>query len=321
MKCPPAVGRLLSRKIAMLSVVLLLMQAWSLPSHSAEPTIRNVTDDPTGVDYRPQFSQDGRFLIFERSALVGDNRTITYIVPFEGGIPKPLSSGNTPVEQSRMRWSPKGDLIAFTGNGPGDVSATWLMDKDGSHIRRAPSPQLGNAEYPSWYPDGQRILETVVNDNTLRSVDIRNGTAVEIATSPALMIGMASVSPDGKWIAAAAQLRQAHPYDQRVNQIWIIGSDGHAHPLIAGEHEGRAPTWSPDGTKIVFESNQGSPRPAFYAIFLANVDGSGLQQLTPFERNAQHPVFSPDGKWIAFSERTDKLLGAHGQSVAMMRVP
>ncbi|MFS6755239.1 TolB family protein, partial [Staphylococcus aureus] len=131
----------------------------------------------------------------------------------------------------------------------------------------------------------------------------------------------ASVSPDGKWIAAAAQPRQGRFYDQRINQIWLIGSDGHAHPLIAHPHQGRAPEWSPDGSRIVFESNQGSPRAASYATFIANVDGSGLMQLTPFDRNTQHPVFSPDGKWIAFSERAPKLFGTHAQSVAVMKAP
>jgi Tol biopolymer transport system component len=320
-RSPAAVRRLSLQKIATLSLALLLMQAWPPSSHSAEPTIRNVTDDPTGVDYGPHFSPDGRFLIFDHSALVGGGRSMTYIVPFEGGTPKPLSSGAVPVGQTRTRWSPKGDLIAFTGIGPGDVAATWLMDKDGAHIRRAPSPALGNAFYPSWYPDGQRILETVYEDNTLRSVDTRTGAVVKITTTPALMIGMASVSPDGKWIAAAAQLRQGRPYDQRVNQIWIIGSDGHAHPLTAKQLQGRAPNWSPDGSKVVFESNQGSPRQASYATFIANVDGSGLEQLTAFERNTQHPVFSPDGKWIAFSQRTRKLLGVYAQSVAVMSAP
>lgn len=321
MKRPFAPRRSLPRKVAILSAAIFLIQPWTRSSRSAEPAIRNITNDPTGVDYGPHFSPDGRFLIFDRAALIGGGRTRTYIVSFEGGTPKPLSSGEVPVEQTRTCWSPKGDLIAFTGIGPGGVAATWLMDKDGSDIRRAPSPSLGNAVYPSWYPDGQRILETVSDDNTLRSVDIRTGVVVKITTTPALMIGMASVSPNGKWIAAAAQLREGRPYDQRANQIWIIGGDGHAHPLIANPHQGRAPTWSPDGSKIVFESNQGSPRPTFYATFIANVDGSGLKQLTPFDRNTQHPVFSPDGKWIAFSERTSKLLGLYGQSIAVMTAP
>jgi Tol biopolymer transport system component len=106
-----------------------------------------------------------------------------------------------------------------------------------------------------------------------------------------------------------------------MNQIWLIGADGHAHPLLADPRQGRAPAWSPDGSRIVFESNQGSPRPAFYATFMANLDGGGLRQLTPFDRNTQHPVFSPDGKWIAFSERAPKLFGAHAQSVAVMSAP
>jgi Tol biopolymer transport system component len=92
------------------------------------------------------------------------------------------------------------------------------MDKDDSHIRRAPSPLLGNGAYPSWYPDGQRILETGTDDNTLRSVDIRSEAVVKITTTPALMIGMATLSPGGKWIAAA-QPRQGHPYDQRLAKI------------------------------------------------------------------------------------------------------
>lgn len=317
----PALRRSSSKKVVALSLGLLLLQACASPSHSAQSRIRNITDDPTGVDYGPHFSPDGRFLIFDRKALIGGSRWTTYIVPFEGGTPKPLSSGDIPVQQTRTRWSPRGDLIAFTGIGPGNAAATWLMDKDGSHIRRAPSPRQGSAFYPSWYPDGRHILETVYDGNTLRSVDVRAGTAVKIDTVPDLMVGMASVSPDGKWIAAAAQPREGRPYDQRANQIWLIGLDGHAHLLIAGPQQGRAPTWSPDGHKIVFESNRGSPYPAFYATFVANVDGSGLKQITPFDRNTQHPVFSPDGRWIAFSERTSKLLGMHAQSVAVMRSP
>jgi Tol biopolymer transport system component len=319
-RCSKMTVRPFTQVIATLFAVVLTLTVQPRV-RAAEPNIRTIADDSTGVDYRPTISPGGRLVVFERSALVGSHRITAYVVPFDGGSPRPLSAGDVPVEQTRMRWSPKGDLIAFTGIGPGDVASTWLMDKDGSNIRRAPSPQVGNGVYPSWYPDGQRILETVSDDDTLRSVNIRSGAVSKITTTPALMIGMATVSPDGKWIAAAAQPRQGHPYDQRLNQIWIIRSDGGAHPLISAGHQGRAPTWSPDGSKVVFESNQGSANPNFYAIFFANSDGTGLRQLTPFDRNAQHPVFSPDGKWIVFSERTDKLLGANAQGLAVMPAP
>jgi Tol biopolymer transport system component len=305
---------------ALLALAIFSPQFGFAQAHEAQPAIRNVTDDPTGIDYGPHFSPDGRYLIFDRTALVGGNTSRTYIVPFAGGAAKPLSTGDVPVDQTRTRWSPDGNLIAFTGIASDHTAATWLMDKDGSHIRKTPFPNVKGAVYPSWYPDGHRILEMVADDLSLRCGDIRTGKVETIATTPALMTGMASVSPDGKWIAAAGQLRTGQPYDQRLNQIWLIDDSGHAHPLLAHPTEGRAPNWSPDGIRVVFESNQGSPSPGFYAIFVANRDGSGLRQLTSFDRNAQHPIWSPDGKWIAFSERTQKAIG-YGQSVAVMTSP
>jgi Tol biopolymer transport system component len=292
----------------------------SVNSWAADEGTRNVTDDPSGTDYGPQFSPDGKFLIFDRQPLTG-GISKTYIVPFQGGTPKPLGPGDIPVEQTRTRWSPRGDMIAFTGIDSSRKGATWLMAKDGTRIRRATPSQAENTFYPSWFPDGEAILEMVANDNTLRTVDIRKGTVTRINTNPALMTGMASVSPNGKWIAVAAQPRTAQSYDQTLNQIWIISVDtGKAHPLTQHTMQGRAPEWSPDGSKIVFESNQGSPRPQFYAAFISTIDGQHVVQLTPFDRNTQHPVWSPDGRWIAFSAKTSKLIG-YGPSIGVIKAP
>ncbi|NYE27381.1 Tol biopolymer transport system component [Rhodanobacter sp. K2T2] len=303
-----------------ISAALLLASLYPSDSQAADKTIRNVTDDPIGTDYGPQFSPDGKFLIFDRQPLTG-GISKTNSVPLQGGTPKPLGPGDIPVEQTRTRWSPRGDMIAFTGTESSSKGATWLMDKDGTHIRRAISSQSESTFYPSWFPDNERILEMVADDNTLRTVDIRNGTISRINTTPALMTGMASVSPDGKWIAVAAQPKKTQIYDQTLNQIWIVSVDtGKAHPLIQHTMQGRAPEWSPDGSRIVFESNQGSPRPPFYAAFVSTIDGQHVEQLTPFDRNTQHPVWSSDGKWIAFSARTPKLIG-YGPSIAVIEAP
>src|SRR4029453_11234381 len=119
---------------------LLLASLHPSDALAADQTIRNVTDDPSGTDYGPQFSPDGKFLIFDRRPLTG-GISKTNSVPFQGGTPKPLGPGGIPVEQTRTRWSPRGDMIAFTGTEPSSKGATWLMDKDGTHIRRATSSQ------------------------------------------------------------------------------------------------------------------------------------------------------------------------------------
>jgi dipeptidyl aminopeptidase/acylaminoacyl peptidase len=56
------------------------------------------------------------------------------------------------------------------------------------------------------------------------------------------------------------------------------------------------PQFSPDGSKIVFEST----RSGAYEIWLCRSDGSGLIQLTHFNTVTGTPRWSPDGEQIAF---------------------
>jgi hypothetical protein len=62
------------------------------------------------------------------------------------------------------------------------------------------------------------------------------------------------------------------------------------------------PSWSPDGAKIAFASNRGSP--ADFDVYVMNPDGSGVTPLTDDPANDGVPDWSPDGTEIVFeSER------------------
>lgn len=89
--------------------------------------------------------------------------------------------------------------------------------------------------------------------------------------------------------------------------------------LLAGPHAARVavvaqekkapvyyfnPDWSPDGSKIVFESTKDGN----YAIYVVQADGSGLRKLTSGEANDEQPRWSPDGKQIVFISQRDKHL-------------
>jgi Tol biopolymer transport system component len=61
------------------------------------------------------------------------------------------------------------------------------------------------------------------------------------------------------------------------------------------------PSWSPDGTRIVFCSD----RDGNYEIYIMNTDGSNQIRLTENPANDVFPCFSPDGHKIAFVSERD----------------
>lgn len=68
--------------------------------------------------------------------------------------------------------------------------------------------------------------------------------------------------------------------------------------ITSGVYQDLEPTWSPDGTQIVFSSNRTTS--GSFDLFVINRDGSDLRQLTNIPENARTPVWSPDGLHIAF---------------------
>lgn len=66
--------------------------------------------------------------------------------------------------------------------------------------------------------------------------------------------------------------------------------------------ENTYPAWSPDGTKIVFESTRDGPDAD---IFLMDADGSNVVQLTRNDSYDGTPAWTPDGRFIVFASERD----------------
>ena len=74
-------------------------------------------------------------------------------------------------------------------------------------------------------------------------------------------------------------------------------------------YEDKAPTFSPDGRKIVFSSDRTQFGEQWcYNLFIYNLDNSLIYYLTSGFSQDNTPVWSPDGKYIAFTSNRDSSL-------------
>jgi uncharacterized repeat protein (TIGR01451 family) len=110
-------------------------------------------------------------------------------------------------------------------------------------------------------------------------------------------------SPDAQKIAFGG-----NPDGPETTLIYSMNADGTGRTQLSEGFQDFQPSYSPDGTQIVFVSER--PDPTFppgddmghtFRLFLMNADGSNERKLFTSGLRAEHsPVFSPDGTQIAF---------------------
>jgi TolB protein len=79
--------------------------------------------------------------------------------------------------------------------------------------------------------------------------------------------------------------------------------------LTKGEYQHEYPIWTPDGTRIIYASNEAinSEGVHHFDIWMMNADGTNRTQLTTNGSYDSRPAVSPDGKHIYFmSNRSTK---------------
>jgi WD40-like Beta Propeller Repeat len=142
--------------------------------------------------------------------------------------------------------------------------------------------------------NGNILLDvTVDSSGDIVAVDPDTGASTVLtsgARSPA-------ASPDGTKIAFS-----------RFGAVWVMNADGSDEvQLNQGWTTDGMPSWSPDGTRIVFRNNLDDNGPKLYVM---DADGQNPHRITSSDviRTDDDPEWSPDGEWIAFERREEGLM-------------
>ena len=110
-----------------------------------------------------------------------------------------------------------------------------------------------------------------------------------------LSIGKLAWSPDSVHIAFTAAT------SPRVADIYAVNVDGSGKKkLTAGLFRNVAPSWSADGTTIVFASSRGGSSD----IYAVPAQGGPARRITKTPARNQFPRLAPDGKRVVFRSST-----------------
>lgn len=203
-----------------------------------------------------------------------------YVMNDDGTNSRRLTSG----PDMWASWSPDGTRIAFS-RWEGGMPQLYVMDADGGNVLRIPT-SLDEAADPKWSPDGERIAFATASGIRVIRVD---GTDEHAFPGLPVDTGHMAWSPDGRSVAfdrvvdgqyrlfvldvATGEIRSLGSANGfapawcpdgsliafcSARGLGVVRPDGAELRWLSGHRPdlNEFPSWSPDGTRIAYESDQ-----------------------------------------------------------------
>jgi Tol biopolymer transport system component len=196
-------------------------------------------------------------------------------------------AGNRELRAFSPVWSPDGDELAFVRsdtravNDEGSPPDLFVMRRDGSSVRQLTRDAW--ATDPAWSPDGKRIAYTR-SQRECRAIWLMapDGEEDQRLTDCDFYAAAPAWAPDGEELAflgrPVAELDFRH-----FLHLYVLDADGGDPRLVAHDAQMlqpsglandeplyEAPSWSPDGRRLVYSRKRGFQRLGLYVV---DVDG------------------------------------------------
>jgi len=243
-----------------------------------------LTFDPA-ADLTPDISPDGSQIVFVSDR---DGNEEIYRMSRDGSEVVRLT--HTPAQESYPYWFPDGTKIVFCSKrDDGQTYEVYFMNGDGTGQTRITHNSVSE-EWAYLSPDVQKIVYAVgpFPQYSLYVMNVDGSDQHRIFSSDRIA-AIPKWARDGRTIAFNdATLSSGNI----LGDVGLIDSDGGNLRLITttgGNSVSENPYWSPDGSRIVFQSN----RTGNFQIYVMDADGSAQVRLTHHRGNDYWPSWGP----------------------------
>jgi TolB protein len=230
----------------------------------------------------------------------------------------PAASGHSPSSVAGGTADKHNGRIVFQAT-VARSSQLFTIEPDGTGLKQIIHVRVkdGGPESPTWSPDGKTIAFDAPAGKGVNIFTLTPGAhPVELPLSVGAFNGDPAYSPDGTHLSFDQDIGPSAP---TAHGIFIASADGSgAHRLTTGIRTKDAfdteSQWSPDGMRLAFTRVKNNKQAA---VFVVNIDGTGLTRLTPWNLDAASPDWSPDGRQILFNSYFDPHPGKFSEIYAI----
>jgi Tol biopolymer transport system component/predicted Ser/Thr protein kinase len=281
-------------------------RASAQPAGKPPATLKRVTFAP-GLEDEPSFSPDGKFLAYttdERGNLD------VLVQPLGGG--EPIRIGDPDADDGEPAWSPDGSKLAFVSardhGGRLGIALNvgplepYLNAKFGDiflvpALGGTPARLVEDGYFPSWSPDGKRIVFMSNRDRHLNlwTISAEGGAPARLTKNPDIDYQPAW-SPDGKWIAYGSG-GASTSWEIRV----VAASGGTPRTLTTEFGYVTRPAWSADGKAIFFSGERAGILNVWRVPFTEAGRPAPSARVTLGQGQDTGVALSRDGKKLAFA--------------------